>query len=143
MHTPTGEAKTARAALQSIYDRVLRRIGGVKHTPSIVLLEELALSPLQVFWWQQTLEFWNTIAASPVGSLFHKCTCAPDLRPSVLSGMLHATLGAVLSMKETLLHSAVILPVSGKCCPAELLFRRVSKKKKAALEGGARRRRRL
>ena len=27
--------------------------------------------PLQVFWWQQTLEFWNTIAASPVGSLFH------------------------------------------------------------------------
>lgn len=29
------------------------------------------MSPLQVFWWQQTLEFWNTIAASPVGSLFH------------------------------------------------------------------------
>ena len=71
MHTPTGEAKTARAALQSIYDRFLRRICGVKHTPSIMLLEELALSPLQVFWWQQTLEFWNTIAASPVGSLFH------------------------------------------------------------------------
>ena len=71
MHTPTGEAKTVRAALQSIYDRFLRRICGVKHTPSIVLLEELALSPLQVFWWQQTLEFWNTIAASPVGSLFH------------------------------------------------------------------------
>ena len=71
MHTPTGEAKTARAALQSIYDRFLRHICGVKHTPSIVLLEELALLPLQVFWWQQTLEFWNTIAASPVGSLFH------------------------------------------------------------------------
>ena len=71
MHTPTGEAKAARAALQSIYDRFLRRICGVKHAPSAVLLEELALSPLQVFWWQQTLEFWNTIAASPAGSLFH------------------------------------------------------------------------
>ena len=71
MHTPTGEAKAARAALQSICDRFLRHICGVKHAPSAVLLEELALSPLQVFWWQQTLEFWNTIAASPVGSIFH------------------------------------------------------------------------
>ena len=67
MHTPTGETKAARVA----YDRFLRRICGVRHTPNAVLLEELALSPLQVFWWQQTLEFWNTIAASPVGSLFH------------------------------------------------------------------------
>ena len=40
----------------------------VRHAPSAVLLEELALLPLQVLWWQQTLEFWNTIAASPVGS---------------------------------------------------------------------------
>ena len=36
-----------------------------------MLLEELGLSPLQVFWWRQTLGFWNTIAASAVGSLFH------------------------------------------------------------------------
>ena len=71
MHTPTGEAKAARAALQSIYDRLLRRICGVRHMPSAMLLGELALSPLQVFWWQQTLEFWNMIAANPVGSLFH------------------------------------------------------------------------
>lgn len=72
MHSPTGPAKTARADLQSIYDKFLRRICGVNRaTPSAMLLEELALSPLQVFWWQQTLEFWNTIAASPVSSLFH------------------------------------------------------------------------
>ena len=71
MHTPTGEAKAARAALQSIYDRFLRRVCGVRHMPSAVLLGELALSPLQVFWWQQTSEFWNMIAANPVGSLFH------------------------------------------------------------------------
>ena len=68
MHTPTGEAK---AALQSTYDRFLMRICGAKHAPSAVLLEELALSLLQVLWWQQTLDFWNTIAAGPVDSLFH------------------------------------------------------------------------
>ncbi len=69
MHTPRGEAQKARAALQSIYDRYLRHICGVKHaTPSAMLLEELGLAPLQVFWWRRTLEFWNKIAASPVGS---------------------------------------------------------------------------
>ena len=72
MHTPRGEAQKARVALQSIYDRYLRHICGVKFaTPSAMLLEELGLSPLQVFWWRQTLEFWNQIASSPVGSLFH------------------------------------------------------------------------
>ena len=39
---------------------------------TIVMLEEVALLPLQAFWWQQTLEFWNTIAASSVDSLFHR-----------------------------------------------------------------------
>ncbi len=72
MHTPRGAAQRARVALQSIYDRYLRHICGVKYaTPSAMLLEELGLSPLQVFWWRRTLEFWNKIAASPVGSLFH------------------------------------------------------------------------
>ena len=70
MHTPTGEAKAARADLQSIYDRFLRCTCGVKHAPRAVLLEELALSPLQVFCWRQTTKFWNTIAASPVDPLF-------------------------------------------------------------------------
>ncbi len=72
MHTPRGAAQRARVALQSIYDRYLRHICGVKYaTPSAMLLEELGLSPLQVFLWRRTLEFWNKIAASPVGSLFH------------------------------------------------------------------------
>ncbi len=53
MHTPHGEAQKARVALQSIYDRYLRHICGVKYaTPSAMLLEELGLSPLQVFWWR-------------------------------------------------------------------------------------------
>ena len=71
MHTPTGEAKAAWADLQSIYDRLQTCICGVKQAPRAVMLEELALSPVEVFWWQQTLEFWYTIAASPVNSLFH------------------------------------------------------------------------
>ena len=29
------------------------------------------MSPLQAFWWQQTLDVWNLIAASPTDSLFH------------------------------------------------------------------------
>jgi len=67
MHSPSGAAKKARTALQSIYDKYLRHICGVKYTtPCAVLLEELGLSPLQVFWWRR-----NKITASPVGSLFH------------------------------------------------------------------------
>ncbi len=51
MHTPHGEPQKARVALQSIYDRYLRHICGVKYaTPNVMLLEELGLSPLQVFW---------------------------------------------------------------------------------------------
>ena len=69
MHTPRSEAQIA---LQCIYDRYLRHICGVKYaTPSAMLREELGLSPLQVFWWRRTLEFWSKIAASPVRSLFH------------------------------------------------------------------------
>ena len=57
MHNPRGVAQKARVALQSIYDRYLRHICGVKYaTPSAMLLEELGLSPLQVFWWRQTPE---------------------------------------------------------------------------------------
>lgn len=47
---PRGEAQKARIALQSIYDRYLRHMCGVKYaTPSAMLLKELGLSPLQVF----------------------------------------------------------------------------------------------
>ena len=47
---PMGPAKAARADLQSVYDKVLRRVCGVNRaTPSAMLLEKLALSPLQTF----------------------------------------------------------------------------------------------
>ena len=91
MHTPRGEAQKARVALQSIYDRYLRQICGVKYaTPSAMLLEELELSPLQVFWWRQTLEFWNKIAASPVKSLSTQ-SCLTILMMPFLLGMVPRT----------------------------------------------------
>ena len=58
MHSPNGTAQKARTAVQFICDRYLRHICRVKYaTPSAMLLGELWLSLLQVFWWQQTLEF--------------------------------------------------------------------------------------
>ena len=68
-----GEVKGARADLQSVHDKWLRRICLVKHAPSAVLLGGLALSPLQVFWWQQIVgckkQIWNMIAAGPTDFL--------------------------------------------------------------------------
>lgn len=75
MHSPTGPAKTARVDLQYMYDNCLRRTYGVNRAvPSTMLLEELASSPLHVFWWRQTLEFWNTIVASSVCCWFPTAT---------------------------------------------------------------------
>ena len=34
-------------------------------------MTELGLLPLQVFWWRQTMQFWSSLAALPVGSLYH------------------------------------------------------------------------
>ena len=36
-----------------------------------MLLTDMGVLPLQVFWWRQTLRFCNDIAALPVGSFFH------------------------------------------------------------------------
>ena len=68
MTYPNGLAEHYRASnLERIHSKYLRHICGVKYaTPSAMLLEELSLSPLQVFWWQRTLEFFNKLAASPV-----------------------------------------------------------------------------
>ena len=73
MHSPgVGAVGQARLALQQVYDFYLRVICGLNpSTPRDMLLKELGLLPLQVYWWQQTLQFWNRIAALPAGSLFH------------------------------------------------------------------------
>jgi len=72
-HSPTAAlANQSGTDLQRIYARRLRHICGVKFaTPNAMLLAELGLLPLQVFWWQQTLQFYNKLATSPRDSLFH------------------------------------------------------------------------
>ena len=62
----------ARAALQRLYDYYLRTICRLlPSTPRWLLLTDLGLLPLQVFWWRQTLQFWNSLAVLPVVSLYH------------------------------------------------------------------------
>ena len=51
-----------------------------------MLLEDLSLSPLQVFSWQQTLEFSHKLAASQVGSLLHP-TLFDNLRDAFHHGV--------------------------------------------------------
>ena len=73
MHSPSAAlANKSRTSLQRIYATHLRHICGVKFaTPSAMLLAELGLLLLQVFWWRQTLQFYNKLATSPRDSLFH------------------------------------------------------------------------
>ena len=73
MHSPQAAlANKARADLEQAYAKFLRRICRVRsNTPSATLLTELGLTSLKVFWWQQTLHFFNKIAATPPDSLFH------------------------------------------------------------------------
>ena len=49
------------------------------------LLTELGLLPLQVFWWRQTRQFWNSLAVLPVGSLYHT-VCLDSLTDAFQGG---------------------------------------------------------
>jgi len=73
MHSPgVPLANKARIGLEQMYAQFLRCICAVRsNTPSAMLLTELGLSSLKVFWWKHTLEFFNKLAASPAGSFFH------------------------------------------------------------------------
>lgn len=67
MHSPrVAVANDARSQLQHLYDHYLRTICRLApSTPSQLLLTKLGLLPLQVFWWRQTLHFWNSFGYSP------------------------------------------------------------------------------
>ena len=73
MHNPrVAVANDACAALQRLYDYYLRTVCCLSpSTPRKLLLTELGLLPLQVFGWRQTLQFWNSLAVLPAGSLYH------------------------------------------------------------------------
>ena len=87
MHSPrTAVANNARAALQRLYDYYLRTICHLlPSTPRRLLLTELGLLPLQVFWWRQTPQFWNSLAVLPVGSLYHT-VCLDSLTDAFQGG---------------------------------------------------------
>ena len=87
MHSPrVAAANAARAALQRLNDYYLRTICRVApSTPGRLLLTELGLLPLQVFWWRQTLQFWNGLAGLPVGSLYHT-VCLDNLTDAFQGG---------------------------------------------------------
>ena len=74
MHSPhMATVKKARTDLEQIYAGFLRHICGVRfNTPAAMVLSELGLSCLQVFWWQQTLLFFNRLVANPSHSMFHE-----------------------------------------------------------------------
>ena len=73
MHSPhVAAVNYARSDLQRLYDYYLRTICDLlPSTPRKMLLAELGLLPLQVFWWRQTLQFWDSLAALPAGSFYH------------------------------------------------------------------------
>ena len=90
----------ARSDLQRLYDYYLRTICDLlPSTPRKMLLAELGVLPLQVFWWRQTLQFWNSLAALPAGSFYHT-VCLDNLTDafgggacntaSSLAGCLHS-----------------------------------------------------
>ena len=87
MHSPrVAAANDARAALQRLNDYYLRTICRLlPSTPRKLLLAELGLLPLQVFWWRQTLQFWNSLAGLPIGSLYHT-VCLDNLTDAFQGG---------------------------------------------------------
>lgn len=78
-HVPT--AHNTHAALQSLYDYYPTSFSCVlPSTPCKLLLTELSLFLLQVFWWRQTLQIWNTLAIlPPVTSTTLFAWTSPDL----------------------------------------------------------------
>ena len=87
MHSPrVAAANDARAALQRLNDYYLRTICRLAPTtPRKLLLTELGPLPLQVFWWRQTLHFWNGLAGLPIGSLYHT-VCLDNLTDAFRRG---------------------------------------------------------
>ena len=75
--------------LQRLYDYYLRTVYRLSpSTPRKLLLIELGLlplQPLQVCWWRQTLQFRNSLAVLPAGSLYHT-VCLDNLTNAFQGG---------------------------------------------------------
>ena len=112
MHSPRDRVAAAKlndvhAALQRLNDYYLRTICQLlPSTPRKLLLTELGLLPLQVCWWRQTLQFWNSLAGLPVGSLYHT-VCLPNK----LDNLANAFQGGACNMASSL---ALVIAVAAK-----------------------------
>ena len=88
-------------------------------TPRKLLLTELGLLPLQVFWWRQTLQFWNGLAGLPVGSLYHT-VCLDNLTNAFKRGtcnLANSLVACLLSMGFEMPHvHDVVAPVGCRWC---------------------------
>lgn len=88
----------ARTGMEQTYTKFLRHICAVRfNTPSVMLLTELGLSSLKVFWWQHTLGVSNTPA------LLGLCSTLSCLTTSVMRFYGVSTIFAVLLLKAWLL----------------------------------------
>ena len=79
------QARQGSAARGPLRQRVRTICRLLLSTPRRLLLTELGLLPLQVFWWRQTLQFWNSLAVLPVGSLYHT-VCLDSLTDAFQGG---------------------------------------------------------
>ena len=73
-------ANHARLDLQRLYDYHFgTSCDLLASTTCKMLLAELGLLPLQVFWWQQSLHIWNSLAALPAGSFVREILVTDNL----------------------------------------------------------------
>ncbi len=117
MHNPrVAAANRARLDLQRLYDYYLRTICGLlPSAPRRILLAELGLLPLQVLWWQPTLQFWNSLAALPVGSFYHT-VCLDNLTDALQGGacnMANSVAGCLRSVGYDMPRVFDVMPLLG------------------------------
>ena len=97
-------ANDARAALQRLCDYYLRTFWRLSpSSPRRLLLTDLGLLPLQVWWWRQTLQI---LAVLPVGSLYHT-VC--------LDSLTDAFQGGACSMASSLAQAGGCVGASNSC----------------------------
>ena len=107
-------ANYARSDLQRLYDCYLRTICDLlPSTPRKMLLAESGLLPLQVFWWRQALQSWNSLAALPAGSFYHT-VCLDNLTDAFGGGacnMASSLAGCLHSVGYDMLRVCDVIPI--------------------------------
>ena len=116
MHSPrVAAANHAPSKLHRLHDYCLRTVCDLlPSTPRKMLLGELGLLPLQVVWWQQTLQFWNSLAALPVDSFYHT-VCLDNLADAFGGGACNTAsslAGCLHLVGYSMLRVCDVIPIS-------------------------------